>query len=80
MQIFAAFMFVGIFTTLLVSETKRMTLEEISYKVHDENNGWVPEKSVGSSTSAASPFRDPEKLRRRHDASAEQAGETEADV
>ncbi|CCF55727.1 hypothetical protein KAFR_0A02910 [Kazachstania africana CBS 2517] len=36
MQIFALFMLVGVFTTLLIPETKRMTLEEISEKYHDE--------------------------------------------
>ncbi|CCC68106.1 hypothetical protein NCAS_0B00220 [Naumovozyma castellii] len=36
MQIFALFMLLGIFLTLLIPETKRMTLEEISEKYHDE--------------------------------------------
>jgi MFS transporter, PHS family, inorganic phosphate transporter len=30
MQIYSFFMFLGIFTTLLIPETKRMTLEELS--------------------------------------------------
>ncbi len=30
MQIYALFMFLGIFTTLLIPETKRKTLEELS--------------------------------------------------
>lgn len=30
MQIFSAFMFAGIFTTLLIPETKRKTLEELA--------------------------------------------------
>lgn len=30
MQIFAAFMFAGIFTTLLIPETKRRTLEDLA--------------------------------------------------
>ncbi|CAI7575882.1 unnamed protein product [Penicillium pancosmium] len=34
MQIFALFMFCGIFTSLLIPETKRKTLEELSGKVH----------------------------------------------
>lgn len=36
MEIFALFMLLGCFTTLLVPETKRMTLEEICEKYHDE--------------------------------------------
>ncbi|CCH59136.1 hypothetical protein TBLA_0B02940 [Henningerozyma blattae CBS 6284] len=36
MEIFALFMLLGIFTSLLIPETKRMTLEEISAKYHDE--------------------------------------------
>lgn len=36
MEIFALFMFIGIFTSLLIPETKRMTLEEVSEKYHDE--------------------------------------------
>lgn len=36
MEIFALFMLLGIFTSLLVPETKRMTLEEICEKYHDE--------------------------------------------
>lgn len=35
MEIFALFMLLGIFSTLLIPETKRMTLEEISMKYHD---------------------------------------------
>lgn len=38
MEIFALFMLLGIFLTLLIPETKRMTLEEISEKYHDEVN------------------------------------------
>lgn len=37
MQIFAGFMFCGIFTTLLLPETKRKTLEELSYELHGED-------------------------------------------
>lgn len=36
MEIFALFMLIGIGTTLLIPETKRMTLEEICEKYHDE--------------------------------------------
>lgn len=36
MQIFALFMLLGLFTSLLVPETKRMTLEEICEKYHGE--------------------------------------------
>lgn len=34
MQIFALFMFCGIFTSLLIPETKRKTLEELSGEIH----------------------------------------------
>lgn len=36
MEIFALFMLLGVFTTLLIPETKRMTLEEICEKYHGE--------------------------------------------
>jgi len=36
MEIFALFMLLGIGTTLLIPETKRMTLEQICEKYHDE--------------------------------------------
>lgn len=36
MEIFALFMLIGIFTTLLIPETKRKTLEQISEEYHDE--------------------------------------------
>lgn len=36
MEIFALFMLLGIFTTLLIPETKRKTLEEINELYHDE--------------------------------------------
>ncbi|KAK6456880.1 inorganic phosphate transporter [Scheffersomyces xylosifermentans] len=36
MQIFALFMFIGIFLSFLIPETKRLTLEEISEKYHGE--------------------------------------------
>lgn len=38
MQIFAAFMFLGIFTTLLIPETKRKTLEELAGEVPGTSN------------------------------------------
>ncbi|KAF4614368.1 hypothetical protein G7Y89_g15369 [Cudoniella acicularis] len=37
MQIFSAFMFAGIFTTLLIPETKRKTLEELAGEFHFTN-------------------------------------------
>lgn len=36
MEIFALFMLLGFLTALLIPETKRMTLEEVSEKYHDE--------------------------------------------
>lgn len=36
MEIFALFMLIGIFTTLLIPETKRKTLEELSEELHGE--------------------------------------------
>jgi len=36
MQIFSVFMFAGIFTTLLIPETKRKTLEEICAEIYGE--------------------------------------------
>ncbi|SCV02020.1 LAMI_0G15236g1_1 [Lachancea mirantina] len=36
MEIFALFMLCGMFSSLLIPETKRMTLEEITEKYHDE--------------------------------------------
>ena len=38
MQIFALFMFLGIFTTLLIPETKRKTLEELAGEVPGTKN------------------------------------------
>lgn len=39
MQIFSAFMFAGIFTTLLIPETKRRTLEDLAmdWEMGDES-------------------------------------------
>lgn len=36
MEIFALFMLLGLLTSLLIPETKRMTLEEVTEKYHDE--------------------------------------------
>ncbi|CAH2352964.1 inorganic phosphate transporter Pho84p [[Candida] railenensis] len=38
MEIFALFMLIGIFTSLLIPETKRLTLEEISERYHGETD------------------------------------------
>lgn len=53
MQIYALFMFCGIFTTLLVPETKRKTLEELAGEVpgtamYDPNNLAVRRSAQGS--------------------------------
>ncbi|QLG72223.1 hypothetical protein HG535_0C05770 [Zygotorulaspora mrakii] len=54
MEIFALFMLVGIFTTLLVPETKRMTLEEVTEKYHDEIDPSAYHRSaVGTNSSSA---------------------------
>ncbi|KAI9798152.1 MAG: acid phosphatase pho5 [Sarcosagium campestre] len=50
MQIFAAFMFAGIFTTLLIPETKRKTLEELAGEVpgtpnYDPHHGRGPRRA-----------------------------------
>lgn len=51
MEIFALFMLLGIFTTLLIPETKRLSLEEISERYHGEihykSEGPVGEADVG---------------------------------
>lgn len=54
MQIFALFMFLGIFTTLLLPETKRKTLEELAGEVegtpnYDSANGPTEGARTGSS-------------------------------
>lgn len=36
MEIFALFMVCGIFTTLLIPETKRVSLEHLAEKYHDD--------------------------------------------
>lgn len=51
MEIFALFMLLGIFSTLLIPETKRKTLEEISEQYHGEVN---PSKYVAQNTSSGS--------------------------
>ncbi|ODQ68278.1 phosphate permease [Nadsonia fulvescens var. elongata DSM 6958] len=50
MQIFALFMFLGIFTTLLLPETKRKSLEDIAEEVHGEFNvRRINDSPIGSS-------------------------------
>lgn len=52
MEIFALFMLCGIFTTLLIPETKRKTLEQISEEYHDEvDAGKYAHGSAGSTSS-----------------------------
>lgn len=51
MEIFALFMLLGIFSTLLIPETKRKTLEEISEQYHGETN---PSKYVAQNTASGS--------------------------
>jgi len=51
MQIFAAFMFAGIFTTLLIPETKRKTLEELTAELYGE--GIAGEEKVLAATAGA---------------------------
>jgi len=51
MQIFAAFMFAGIFTTLLIPETKRKTLEELTTELYGEGIA-AEEKALHASPSA----------------------------
>ncbi|ODV62118.1 phosphate transporter PHO84 [Ascoidea rubescens DSM 1968] len=46
MEIFALFMLLGIFTSLLIPETKRKTLEEIAEKYHGEFNPNNPQNNV----------------------------------
>lgn len=54
MQIFALFMFCGIFTTFLIPETKRLSLEDISQRFHGEREYTFREgqerQSVGEGT------------------------------
>lgn len=48
MQIYSLFMFLGIFSTFLIPETKRLTLEKLSgeYDMSDENDAG-PDMAVG---------------------------------
>lgn len=52
MGVYAGIMVLGIFTTLLVPETKGMTLEEISVKYHDtvDPNLFIEQSSTGTET------------------------------
>ena len=49
MQIYSLFMFLGIFSTLLIPETKRITLEQLAgeYDMGDEN---ITGRQVGRGT------------------------------
>lgn len=59
MEIFALFMLLGIFLTLLIPETKRMTLEEISEKYHDEvNPGNYKPATHGAHSTPSSSYRE----------------------
>lgn len=54
MEIFALFMLVGLFTTFFIPETKRMTLEEVTEKYHDEIDPSAYRGAVaGSNTTSA---------------------------
>jgi PHS family inorganic phosphate transporter-like MFS transporter len=55
MQIFAAFMFAGIFTTILIPETKRKTLEELAGELHGERADGTLEISHRNDGSQDSP-------------------------
>ncbi|CCD24837.1 uncharacterized protein NDAI_0E00210 [Naumovozyma dairenensis CBS 421] len=57
MQIFALFMLLGIFLTLLIPETKRMTLEEINEKYHQEVD---PSKYSAKASGSENTTSDPE--------------------
>jgi len=50
MQIYSLFMFLGIFTTLLIPETKRLTLEQLSGEESMETAPAVPEAAQGNNT------------------------------
>ncbi|CAR25481.1 hypothetical protein ZYGR_0A00420 [Zygosaccharomyces rouxii] len=58
MEIFALFMLLGLLVSLLIPETKRMTLEEVSEKYHDEIDPSkyrnVPSQSSTNSDTASS--------------------------
>lgn len=54
MEIFALFMLVGLFLSFLIPETKRMTLEEVTEKYHDEIDPSAYRGAVaGSNTTSA---------------------------
>lgn len=54
MEIFALFMLVGLFLSFLIPETKRMTLEEVTEKYHDEIDPAAYRGAVaGSNTTSA---------------------------
>lgn len=46
MEIFALFMLCGIFTTLLIPETKRQTLEELAEKYHGDQEEIPGERMI----------------------------------
>ena len=52
MQIYSLFMFLGIFTTLLIPETKRLTLEQLSGEESMETEPAVPEAAQGNNNTA----------------------------
>lgn len=52
MQIYSLFMFLGIFTTLLIPETKRLTLEQLSGEENMETEPAVPEATQGNNNTA----------------------------
>ncbi len=52
MQIFALFMLLGLFTSFLIPETKRQTLEDIAERVHGEVNITKNHRTTGNSDSA----------------------------
>lgn len=52
MEIFALFMLCGIFTTLLIPETKRRTLEELAETYHGDHESIVSQNEQTSTTEA----------------------------
>jgi PHS family inorganic phosphate transporter-like MFS transporter len=57
MQIFAVFMFAGIFTSLLIPETKRKTLEELCGELYGE--GILNEERALAAAAKTSPAAEP---------------------
>lgn len=49
MEIFALFMVCGVFTTLLIPETKRRSLEELAETYHGDDEGIASSTSVDRS-------------------------------